>query len=375
MRLKRLTILLIAVLLCLVFAGCASKGLNDKSQPEPRNPTGAGGTENSADRTDLLDNESGQAEQDASEENKKEYGVDYEKVKPNENGQIMVLMYHGIGNEEKEWVRTVENFKKDLQVLYEKGYRVISLKDYVENNITVEAGFTPVVLTFDDGLQNQFNYIEKDGTLELDPDCAVGILEDFAKNHPDFGKAASFYVFYPLPFRQKQLIKDKFEFLVRNGYEIGNHGYNHENLRKISTDEVQKALTKNVVSTQSYLEGYEVFSLALPYGASPKGDDYKYTYSGSFEGRSYSHKAVLHVGYNPAPAPSHKSFDPLRLPRVRASEMLTAGVGMYDWLKYFEKNPEKRYISDGNPNTIAIPEAEEANLNTERINGKQLIKY
>lgn len=303
--------------------------------------------------------------------------IDYEKIKPNENGQIMILMYHGIGEEESEWVRTAENFKKDLHTLYEKGYRLISLSDYINNNINVEAGYTPVVLTFDDGLLNQFNIIEDGEKKYIDPLCAVGILEEFYKEYPDFGRAASFYVYYPTPFRQKDLIKEKFEFLVNNGYEIGNHGYNHENLGKIGIEAVQESLAKNVQKTQEILPEYIVESLALPYGAAPKGDDYKYVISGNYQGFEYRHKAVLKVGSNPAPAPNSIKFDPYRLPRVRASEINVQGTGIYDYIEYFEKNPEKKYISDGNPDTITIPESEIDNIDMESLekNNKKLITY
>lgn len=71
-------------------------------------------------------------------------GIDYQTVKPNEAGKIMVLMYHVIGDSEGEWSRRWDNFRKDLGVLYEKGYRLISLNDYISNNIDVEAGYTPV---------------------------------------------------------------------------------------------------------------------------------------------------------------------------------------------------------------------------------------
>lgn len=301
--------------------------------------------------------------------------IDYSKIKPNENGQIMLLMYHGIDKKETDWVRTPENFRKDLETLYEKGYRVINLKDYLENNIKVEAGYTPVVLTFDDGLKNQFNIIEENGEKKIDPDCAIGILEDFSKKHPDFGKGGSFYVYYPLPFRQKELIKEKFDFLVKNGYEIGNHTYTHEQLGKESAEGVQKALALNVKYTQEYLPGYDVFSLALPYGIAPKDEKFKYAVAGEYEGVKYNNRAILKVGSNPAPAPNSVKYDITKLPRVRASEMNTAGLGMYDYLKYFEKNPEKRYISDGNPKTIVIPEGEEKNLNMDSVKDKQVITY
>lgn len=301
--------------------------------------------------------------------------VDYSKIKPNENGQIMLLMYHGIDKKESDWVRTPENFRKDLQILYEKGYRVINLKDYLENNIKVEAGYTPVVLTFDDGLKNQFNIIEENGEKKIDPDCAVGIIEDFSKKHPDFGKGGSFYVFYSLPFRQKELIKEKFDFLVNNGYEIGNHTYTHEQLGKESAEGVQKALALNVKCTQEYLPGYDVFSLALPYGIAPKDEKFKYAISGEYEGTKYNNRAILRVGSNPAPAPNHVKYDVTKLPRVRASEINTGGVGMYDYLVYFDKHPEKRYISDGNPDIIVIPEEEGKNLNKDSVKDKQIITY
>lgn len=301
--------------------------------------------------------------------------IDYEKIKPNENGQVMILMYHGIGEEEAEWVRTPKNFEKDLQTLYDNGYRLISLSDFIENNIDVEAGYTPVVITFDDGLLNQFNIIEDNGSTKIDPNCAVGLLESFSEKHPDFGKSASFFVYYPIPFRQKDLIKEKYEFLISHGYEIGNHGYNHENLGKINIEEVQKSLSKNVMKTKEILPDYEVQSLALPYGAAPKGEDYKYVVSGSYEGFSYDHKAVLLVGSNPAPSPNSIKFNPQRLPRVRGSEMLVAGTGLYDYIKYFEKNPHKKYISDGDTNTITIPESEIDNIDKDRLVNKKVITY
>jgi peptidoglycan/xylan/chitin deacetylase (PgdA/CDA1 family) len=301
--------------------------------------------------------------------------IDYKAIKANENGQIMLLMYHGIGAKEEEWIRTPENFRKDLETLYQKGYRLITLKDYLDNNIKVEAGYTPVVITFDDSLQGQFNMIEENGQKKIDPNSAVGIIEEFKKKHPDFGQGGTFFVYYPLPFRQKELIKEKYDFLVKNGYEIGNHTYTHDNLGKLSAEQVQKTLALNVKYTQEYLPDYDVFALALPYGIGPKDEKFKYAVSGEFEGTKYNNRAILRVGSNPAPAPNSVKYDITKLPRVRASELKTGGVGMYDYLASFEKHPEKKYISDGNPDTIVIPESEKQNINMESTKGKQLITY
>jgi peptidoglycan/xylan/chitin deacetylase (PgdA/CDA1 family) len=301
--------------------------------------------------------------------------VDYNAIKANENGQIMLLMYHGIGNKEEEWVRTPENFRKDLENLYQKGYRLITLKDYIDNNIKVEAGYTPVVITFDDGLQNQFNIIEEKGEKKIDPNSAVGIIEEFKKKHPDFGQGGSFFVYYSNPFRQKELIKEKYDFLIKNGYEIGNHTYTHENLGEESAEGVQKALALNVKYTQEYLPEYDVFALALPYGIAPKDEKFQYAVAGEYEGVKYNNRAILRVGSNPAPAPNHVKYDTARLPRIRASELKMGGTGIYDYLASFEKHPEKRYISDGNPNTIVIPLSEKENISSGSVVDKQLITY
>lgn len=363
MKLKKILIIIALIIINLTLVSCNGAS---KEQKEAAEPT----------VVPIIEDKQEQAENAAAgKEEPVQEQIDLQKIKPNENGKIMILMYHGIDKEEKEWVRTPENFRRDLQTLYDNGYRIISLRDYVTNNIKVEAGYTPVVLTFDDGLKNQFNYIEENGTKILDPDCAVGIMESFYKEHPDFGRAASFFVYYPVPFRQKELIAEKYEYLINNGYEIGNHGYNHENLGQITIEEVQKALTLNVVNTQKYIKDYDVFSLALPYGAAPSGDNYRYVASGEYDGQAYNHRAVLLVGSSPAPAPNNVKFDSARLPRVRASEMKTAGTGIYDWLEHFEKKPNERYISDGNPNTISIPEEELSKTDQDSVKDKKIITY
>ncbi len=364
-QLKQIFVLIVALVITLNFIGCTpQKAGENLPKPEQIEPTPVEPVKEPQNNTPIQNNNESKADE-----------IDLKKIKANENGQVMILMYHGISDKEAEWVRTADNFRKDLKTLYDKGYRLISLKDYVENNIKVEAGYTPFVMTFDDGLQNSFNIIEENGEKKIDPNCAVGIIEEFKKEHPDFGSGGSFFVYYPLPFRQKELIKEKYEFLIQNGYDIGNHAYTHENLGSLSVEGVQKALAKNVKLTQEYLPGHDVYGLALPYGIGPKGDNYKYAAQGEYEGVKYNHRAVLKVGSNPAPSPVSIKFDPIRLPRIRASEMNTAGTGMYDWLLSFEKKPEKRYISDGNPDTVAIPESEKENVDQNKLNGKELIIY
>jgi peptidoglycan/xylan/chitin deacetylase (PgdA/CDA1 family) len=277
-------------------------------------------------------------------------------LNPNESGRIMVLMYHNIGETEEEWTRTPENFKKDLQNIYDKGYRPISLKDYASGNITTPQGYTPIVITFDDGNRNNFEYLE-DGSIN--PDSAVGLLMDFHKKNPDFSPAATFFLTGDVPFGQRELIGEKFKFLIENGMDIGNHSKTHANFTEASAEMLQKEIGEQIQYLESFVdvEEYKVNTIALPYGTRPKDEaKTKYLKEGSFEGVPYENIAILNVGWNPGYSPFDARFNSESIPRIRASEMKVDNVGMYNYLEYFENNPEERFISDGNPDIVTIPE-------------------
>ena len=374
---NRLTTILFLGLLALLFI--------QFSCSENEKPDMANEEEDSAEKSSSLaieESEANEAEKEKNEEaNKAEIEqeehateLDLDKIKPNELGDFMVLMYHEIGSPESEWRRTPDNFRHDLEVLYEKGYRAVSLNDMLDGDIDLPPGTSPVVLTFDDSTKGQFNYLENNGDKKIDPDCAVAIMEEFYKENPDFGLAATFYIYYPNPFRQQEYIEEKLNYLVDKGFEIGNHTHGHANLSRLGSKKVQQELAYHVRETQKYVPNYQVRSLALPYGAYPQ-DNPELALKGSYESISYHNEAVLLVGANPAPSPFRENFDPSRLPRIRASEMETEGVGLYDWLEYFEENPHRRHVSDGAPGYISAPKSMKEYLEENNINNKEVRFY
>lgn len=298
---------------------------------------------------------------------------DLNRLKVNELGAVMILEYHRIG-EEGRWSRTPDNFRADLEYLYEQGYRCISLKDLVTNNIRVEAGYTPVVFTFDDSDPSQFRYIEENGQLVIDPKCAVGIMEQFSKEHPDFNMTATFYVL-PTLFGQEEYAEKKLRYLVERGYDIGNHTLNHVSLGEVDGAKVLEELAGNIRLIQKYLPGYEQASIALPNGSEPK--DYSIFNYGDYDGIRINFLASLLVGANPAPAPCDRNFDPMRLPRIQALDpsLDTGDSGLYAWIQYFADNPERRYVSDGDPETVTIPRHMAERVNAERLGDKRLRTY
>jgi hypothetical protein len=281
---------------------------------------------------------------------------------PNELGKIMVLEYHKIDYPEERWTRTPENFRRDLETLYARGFRLQSMNGVIEGKITVPAGTTPVVLTFDDSSPGQFRYVEKGGTFEIDPKSGVGILEAFIKEKPDFGRAATFYV---LPgaskpnklFNQPEHEGRKLQFLAKNGYEIGNHTLWHANLGKYGESTVRDQVGEAQVWVQRHVPDYKLRTLALPHGVYPK--DLSWIQQGTAKGTTYRTEGVLMVAGGAAPSPFARTWDPMRIPRIQAVDS-----DMGHWLKHFEKNPRDRYVSDGDPSTLTIPAGSREKLKT-----------
>ena len=276
-----------------------------------------------------------------------------DQLPPNELGSVMILEYHKIDYPEARWTRTPENFRRDLATLYAKGYRLIALGDLLDGRLVLPAGTTPIVLTFDDSSPGQFRYIEQNGVLAIDPKSAIGILEAFVRKHPDFGRAATFFV---LPaadppnrlFNQPAWEGYKLKYLVSHGYEIGNHTLWHANLAKYPEARVRAQLAEAQAWIQRAVPDYRIRALALPYGAYPS--DVSWLLRGSAKGTTYRHDAVLKVAGGAAPSPFSRAFDPVRLPRIQAIERELA-----HWLGYFERNPRERFVSDGDPDTVTVP--------------------
>lgn len=271
----------------------------------------------------------------------------------NEMGKVMVLEYHLIGYPEDTWRRTPENFRKDLQMLYDHNFYPVSVLDLASGKFNVPAGMTPFALTFDDSSAGQFRYLKNGDNLQIDPNCAVGIMEEFKKKYADFPLTASFYVLPAIKpnlrlFAQPEYQKQKLEWLIANGYEIGNHGWYHVALNKLDDAGVQKHLAMFVKEIRQFIPDYEVKSLALPLGMHAKNRNFES--KGEFEGIKYNHQAVLLVGSVTSVSPYSKEFNPLAIQRVQAGDTPT---GPEAFLKQQDKNGN-RFISDGDPKKIAV---------------------
>jgi hypothetical protein len=292
---------------------------------------------------------------------------------PNESGKVMILEYHLIQPEETRWGRSLANFKRDLQQLYESGYRPIGMADYIDGRIEIARGLRPFILSFDDSSPGQFRYLVKDGRAEIDPECAVGILIAFHKLHPDFALKGIFFVLPGVKqphrlFGQPEFEVRKLRELVELGFEIGNHTLWHADLAKYDAAVVQEQIARAAQAIQGMVPGHRIRALALPFGDFPK--DPHLAAEGSYHGFTYYYDAVLRVTGGPATSPFDSRTDLLRLPRIQVT-----GTELQRQLAYFEKHPAEGFVSDGSPDTVTFPRSFVPDFNSSRFKGLRILAH
>lgn len=303
----------------------------------------------------------------------------------NELGKVPIMMYHGIrektsnstgtvgGNVDKDgYNRTPEAFRKDLEFYYEKGYRMIRLDDYINGKVDVEYGKSPIILTFDDGNEDNIKVtgLDDKGNIIIDKNSAVGILEEFKKKHPDANVTATFFVNGGI-FNQNEYNEKILKWMVDNGYDIGNHTQTHLDIKKSSSDRVQKEIAYVYDKLEELIPGKYVKIIALPFGSPyvKTHDNFKYVLSTSYNGKTYETEAALRVGWEPEVSCFDKDFDKTFLKRCRAYDN---NGKEFDIDMVFNMLKKSKYISDGNPDTIVIKEENENKLGT---TDKKVITY
>lgn len=301
------------------------------------------------------------------------------ELQPNELGFVPVLMYHNIVTEWPEEAdpndvlyRSVEDFLTDLQWLYDRNFYVVPFRDYLTDQISAPAGKKPVVLTFDDSRPSQLFYLfGADGSVSIDPNSAIGLLEGFFASHPDFGHTAFFSILpihcfdYEQP-DQEPYCQQKLQWLVDNGYEIGNHTYDHQDLSDVPNDVFIDKIGSATDFLQEMAPATDTANvLVLPYGNFPQGTNsdqqWDWIRNGfTWNGEDLQLLSVVAAGANPAPSPVSLDFDIMSIARIGAKNGPAAGESdlfLDYWFSEFENRPDLLYVSDGNPDTITLPEA------------------
>lgn len=324
--------------------------------------------------------------------------AELQTYQPNELGRIPIPMYHAFvlddqaktspdgGDDLDEWTRTLSEFREDLQWYYDRDFYVISMRSYLENDIRVPAGKHPLVLTFDDGSTRQAMWLkDKHGKIIADPDSALGVMEAFYAEHPDFGRGGYFAVLvfncFDNPNGPAEMADcpTRLNWMIDHGYEIGNHTDGHQDLTDISDDEFLYQIGHPILWFRANIEEKGDLSdvLTLPYGAYPDRDlhpdQWEWLVGGfDYHGRQVNLQGILQVNGGPSPSPSSITFDRYGIYRFNTDP----DVLSY-WHEAIDNGDVKLYTSDGNPDIVTVPEDQAAYLNTAELDdqGKDIVLY
>jgi Polysaccharide deacetylase len=262
-------------------------------------------------------------------------------------------MYHRLTTEPGEYDMTPGGFRAQVRRLLRSDYRPVDARGFARGRVDVPAGATPVVLTFDDSTPGQFA-LRSDG--RLDPECAAGILAAECAKVPGAEPRATFYINKePFGLESEREQRRSLQALLKMGFGIGNHSFDHANLATLSDAGVAEQLVRLQQLVTRLVPEAEVATLALPFGVSPRRR--RLAERGSWRGTSYAFDLTLLVGANPSPSPFDADFDPHRVPRIRGTSWQGGNVpltGTY-WLDYLEARPQERYVSAGNPGHVTVP--------------------
>lgn len=293
----------------------------------------------------------------------------------NELGKVPIMMYHGIrektssstgtigGNVDKDgYNRTPSAFREDLEYYYEKGYEMIRLEDYINGKVTTSYGKSPIILTFDDGNEDNIKVkgTDENGNIIIDENSAVGILEEFKQKHKDANVTATFFVNGGI-FNQEEYNEKILKWMTDNGYDIGNHTQTHLDIKKSTSEQVQKEIAYVYDKLESIIPSKYVKIIALPFGSPYTKDDpnFKYVLSTTYNDKTYNTEAALRVGWEPEVSCFDKNFDKTFLKRCRAYDN---NGKEFDIKMVFNMLEKTKYISDGNPDTIVIKSSDKDKL-------------
>ena len=379
MNIRKLTsITLIASMAAMALAGC--KGRNEQAETVATTTVATTVTETTEDTTPTTT------------ELQLRTAEEYRNAGVNELNSVPILMYHRIygmtnsetqytgGNVDKDgYNRTSEAFEADLHSYYQQGYRMMRLTDFVDGYIDVEFGYSPLILTFDDGIRDVvLEGWNDDGSPKFDPTCAIGILEKIKAEYPDFNVTATFFVNATLFGNSEEDDRKVMKWMVDNGYDIGNHTRDHVKLGGLESDEIEKQVGALYKLLEDIIPGQYVNIIALPFGSpeniSEDNPQYSKIFSGTYEGFSYTTKATLLCAWTRSYSPFVRDYDRTAIRRIRAYDN-----NGKDWdiqMNFEQLNDGKRYISDGNPETIIFPASENSSGTwLKETYGHQVVTY
>jgi peptidoglycan/xylan/chitin deacetylase (PgdA/CDA1 family) len=164
--------------------------------------------------------------------------------------EIPILVYHHVVPDHAPGVLfvTPDEFEQHLRFLSDNGYQSVSFADLADSlEYSLPLPERPVILSFDDGWENQFEY-------------GFPLLQKY-------GFGATFYIVSGYVDHQNFMTTDQLQAMMAAGMTIGCHSHTHPALSSLGTG---ARLKDEVAGSKAWLEdhfGIAIDTFAYPYGA------------------------------------------------------------------------------------------------------------
>ena len=233
------------------------------------------------------------------------------------------------------------DFRNQLESLYNAGYSLVPLNQWLKGNLSVPPGRRPLILTMDDAFFASQIFLNPDGTPS--PKSGIGVLWQFSKDHPDFGFSAALFsnlgdklyanIDLGSVFINEGDWKPSLEQVLVWGIQHNvmpyNHLYHHPRLDLTEGKYITSEIKTNDVILEKFLKlasREDLISsvdniIALPYSIWPPSKGGKAMITGYRNPLDQPVLAVLEAGYyhdehNLAYSPYSPHFDRYHIPRI-----------------------------------------------------------
>ncbi len=172
---------------------------------------------------------------------------------------IPVLMYHRVWPGLKDGLTvTPEQLEEQWHYLKTEGYAAISLEDFIATaKGDRRQTQREVLLTFDDGYQNNLTYVYP-LLKKMGWKAVFFVIADSLEGNIDYDD--------PL---NRKLSEEELKTLDPEVMRLAMHGYHHENFKKLTISEMKTEIEKTInIFTAKGIPLHK--SIAYPYGGRPK---------------------------------------------------------------------------------------------------------
>jgi len=249
---------------------------------------------------------------------------------------IPILTYHQFAPDYAPHSTAVKvrlaDFRAHLQSLYDAGYSLVPLQDWLNGDLHAPAGRRPLIFTMDDLFFNNQITLLDDGNPS--PESGIGLLWQFYQEHPDFGFSGALFAclgdkLYANPDDPdwEDKLAQAIVWVIEHDLIPYNHFYTHPRLNELSARDVIWQAQMNDKYLRQLLEKANRAELtarlgnifALTYGVWPTSDGTKALLAYQTP-EGWAVQAVMEVDYIYRPKfmlpPYDPAFDRFHVPRM-----------------------------------------------------------